>query len=114
MRYLLQVRFNGADAVIRELSADEQQRVTTEFEALWDLPGLLDGGQLEAASSATSVRVDDGETIVDSGPAVAADAQLDGYYVYEAPDLAAAVTFAARIPVARMGGMIEVRPLKER
>jgi hypothetical protein len=39
---------------------------------------------------------------------------LDGYYIYEAPELDAAIAFAARIPVARHGGTIEVRPLLER
>ncbi len=37
-----------------------------------------------------------------------------GYYIYDAPDLAAAIAFAARIPVARMGGTVEVRAMVER
>jgi hypothetical protein len=39
---------------------------------------------------------------------------LDGYYLYEAPDLDAAIELAARIPAARMGGTVEVRPVVER
>ncbi len=46
MKYMLQVRFNGADAAIGRLPADEQQKVTAEFEAIRRSPGVLDGNQL--------------------------------------------------------------------
>jgi hypothetical protein len=58
--------------------------------------------------------VNGGQTLVSEGPAVAAGAELDGYYIYDAPDLDAAIAFAARIPVARMGGTVEVRAMRER
>jgi hypothetical protein len=45
MKFLLQVRFNGADNVIGELPAGEQQKVTAEFEAIRQSPGVLDGNQ---------------------------------------------------------------------
>jgi hypothetical protein len=114
MRYMLQVRFNGADNVIGGLPADEQERVTSEFEAVRRSPGVLDGNQLQAASTAATVRVSGGQTLVAEGPAVEAGTELDGYYIYEAPDLAAAIAFAARIPVARMGGTVEIRAMVER
>jgi hypothetical protein len=63
---------------------------------------------------AATVRMDGGQARVTKGPAVAAGNELDGYYVYDAPDLDAAVVFAARIPVARFGGTVEVRPMLER
>jgi len=46
--------------------------------------------------------------------AVADGSELSGYYIYDAPDLDAAIAFAARIPVARMGGTVEVRAMLER
>ena len=46
VRYMLQVRFNGADAVIHELAADEQQQITAEFIAIRKESGVLDGNQL--------------------------------------------------------------------
>jgi hypothetical protein len=58
--------------------------------------------------------VNDGQPRVTKGPAVDAGAEVDGYYIYDAPDLDTAVAFAARIPVARMGGTVEVRALMER
>jgi hypothetical protein len=114
MKYMLQVRFNGADEVIRTLSADEQEKVTAEFLAIRGSAGVLDGNQLQAASAAATVRVEEGQTRVTEGPAVGAGAELSGYYIYDAPDLDAAVSFAARIPVARMGGTVEIRALLER
>jgi hypothetical protein len=111
---MLQVRFNGADAVIGELSAQEQQKVTGEFIAIRKSAGVLDGNQLTAASEAATVRVKDGQTRVTEGPAVKAGAELNGYYIYDAPGLDAAIAFAARIPVARFGGTVEVREMMER
>ena len=114
MKFLLQVRFNGADKVIGALTAEEQKKVTGEFEAIRQSPGVLDGNQLQAASEAATVRVKDGSMQVTTGPAVEAGNELDGYYVYDAPGLDAAIAFAARIPVARFGGTVEVRPMLER
>ena len=114
MKFLLQVRFNGADNVIGEFPAGEQQKVTAEFEAIRQSAGVLDGNQLQAAGTAATVRVDSGQTQVTDGPAVDAGNELDGYYVYDAPALDDAIAFAARIPVARLGGTVEVRPILER
>jgi hypothetical protein len=114
MKFLLQVRFNGADTVIGVLPAGEQQKVTAEFETIRRSPGVLDGNQLQAAGTAATVRMDGGQARVTQGPAVEAGSELDGYYIYDAPDLDAATAFAARIPVARFGGTVEVRPMLER
>jgi hypothetical protein len=114
MKYMLQIRFNGADAVIHKLPADEQEKVTAEFIAIRNSPGVLDGNQLQAANAAVTVRVSGGQTQVTEGPAVGAGAELNGYYIYDAPDLDTVIAFAARIPVARMGGTVEVREMMER
>ena len=114
MKFLLQVRFNGADNVIGELFAGEQQKVTAEFEAIRQSSGVLDGNRLQAAGTAPTLRMDGGQARVTKGPAVQAGNELDGYYIYDAPDLDAAIAFAARIPVARFGGTVEVRPMLER
>jgi hypothetical protein len=114
MKFLLQVRFNGADRVIAQLPDGEQQALTAEFEAIRQDSGVLDGNQLQPAGTATTVRVEGGQTQTTEGPAVEAENALDGYYIYDAPELDAAIAFAARIPVARLGGTVEVRPLLER
>ena len=114
MKFMLQVRFHGADHAIAALPAEEQQQVTAEFEAIRHAAGVLDGNQLQAAGTAATVRVDGGRTRVTDGVAVEGGNELDGYYVYNAPDRDAAIAFAARIPVARLGGTVEVRPIVER
>jgi hypothetical protein len=114
MKYMIQVRFNGADAVIHGLPADEQDKITAEFQTVRKLSGVLDGNQLEAGSTAKTVRVHNGQTMVSEGPAVDAGAELNGYYIYDAPDLEAAIAFAGQIPVARIGGTVEVRAMVER
>jgi hypothetical protein len=114
VKYMLQVRFSGADGVIDGLPAAEQEKVTAEFEAIRRSAGVLDGNQLQAADAGVTVRVSGGQTLITEGPAVQTGAELNGYYVYDAPDLDTAIAFAARIPVARMGGTVEVRAMVER
>ena len=114
MKYLVQVRFNGADAVIHGLPADEQDQITREFQAIRELPGVLDGNQLEPAGKAKTVRVADGQTLVSEGPGADDAAAINGYYILDVADLDTAIAFAARIPVARMGGTVEVRAMIER
>jgi hypothetical protein len=114
MKFMLQVRFNGADKVISGLPTEEQARVTAEFEEVRRSAGVLDGNQLQAAGTAATVRVLDGQPRVGDGPAVAAGSELDGYYLYDAADRDAAVAFAARIPATRFGATVEVRPVRER
>jgi hypothetical protein len=114
MKYLVQVRFNGADAVIHRLPTEEQDNITSEFQAVRKLSGVLDGNQLEPAGTAKTVRVSDGQTLISDGPGADEAAAINGYYILDAQDLDAAIAFAARIPVARMGGTVEVRAMMER
>ena len=113
MKYMIQVRFNGAEAVIQRLTSHEQDMITAEFQAVRKLAGVLDANQLKAARTARTVRVNDGRTLVSEGPAVDHAAAISGYYVLAAPDLDTAIAFAAKIPVARMGGTVEVREVIE-
>jgi hypothetical protein len=114
MKYMLQVRFNGADVAISKLPPDEQQAIFTEFEAIGRLGGVLDGNQLQPLTMARTVRVNDGQPQVSVGSAVDSASALDGYYLYEASDPDAALALAARIPSTRWGGSVEIRPVVER
>jgi hypothetical protein len=58
--------------------------------------------------------VEDGRTLTTDGPFIAAKEVLGGYYLFEADDIDSALEVAARIPAARMGGAVEVRPVVER
>ncbi len=66
---------------------------------------------MQPPETATTVRVEDGETLTTDGPFVAVKEALGGYFLFEADDLDAAIELAARMPAARMGGAVEVRPV---
>jgi hypothetical protein len=70
------------------------------------------GDALQPTSSATTVRVRDGQTVATDGPFAETKEQLGGYYLIDVPDLDAAIEWAAKIPSARIGS-IEVRPVLE-
>jgi hypothetical protein len=95
------------------LSQDEQRAVYTDYQAINQTPGVTPGLWLESPEAATTVRVEDGKTLTTDGPFVAIKEALGGYLVFEADDLDAAIELASRIPAARLGGAIEVRPIKE-
>jgi hypothetical protein len=117
MKYLLLIQHGdtptpGTEAWDR-LSQDEQNVVYTDYQQLNQTPGVTPGVWMEPPEAATTVRVQDGKTLTTDGPFVAVKEALGGYLFYEADDLDAAIELASRIPAAKMGGAIEVRPLKE-
>jgi hypothetical protein len=71
---------------------------------------VVGGNELAAATSATQVRVVDGETVVTDGPYAETKEQLGGYYMLESDSIDEAVELAAKIPGAAHGA-IEVRPV---
>jgi hypothetical protein len=95
------------------LSEEEQKAVYSDYRAVSETAGVSPGLQLEDPQTATTVRVEDGKTLTTDGPFVAVKEALGGYLVFEADDIDAAIELAARIPAARMGGAVEVRPIAE-
>ncbi len=114
MKYLLQIYTEGTTSVWESLSEDQQNAVSGEYFAISEAPGVEGGEQLQPASTATTVQVKDGHTLTTDGPFAETKEALAGYYLLEAGDLDAAIELAARIPAARMGGAVEVRPVVER
>ena len=96
------------------LSEAEQREIAAGYQAINETPGVTPGTQLAAPTDATTVRVANGETLVTDGPFVAVKEALGGYLIFEADDLDAAIELAGRIPAARMGGAVEIRPIIER
>ncbi|HEY1357944.1 MAG TPA: YciI family protein [Thermoleophilaceae bacterium] len=96
-----------------KLPEAEQQAVFADYQALNENPGVTPGMQLDEPDTATTVRVENGETLTTDGPFVAVKEALGGYLIFEADDLDAAIELAARIPAARLGGAVEVRPVVE-
>jgi hypothetical protein len=96
------------------LSEQEQKAVYSDYQAVNATPGVTPADVwLEPPETATTVRVQDGKTLTTDGPFVAVKEALGGYLFFEADDLDAAIALASRIPAARMGGAVEVRPVKE-
>jgi hypothetical protein len=96
-----------------KLPEDEQRAVFADYQAINATPGVTPGVGLEAPEMATTVRVEDGKALTTDGPFVSVKEALGGWLVFEADDLDAAIELAARIPAARMGGAVEVRPVVE-
>jgi hypothetical protein len=93
------------------LSDEEKGAVYGAYQAINETPGVSPGLQLAPPEAATTVRVQDGDTMTTDGPFVETKEAIGGYLLFEADDLDAAIELAARIPAAGMGGAIEVRPV---
>ena len=96
-----------------QLSEDEQQAVFADYQAITANPNVTPGNQLDEPETATTVRVQDGRTLTTDGPFVELKEAVGGYMILEADDLDGAIEVAARVPAARMGGAVEVRPIVE-
>jgi hypothetical protein len=78
-------------------------------EAMASAGVLVESGPLQPVSSATTVRVREGETLLTDGPFAEIKEQLGGFYLLECANLDEAVKWAAMIPSSRYGS-VEVRP----
>ena len=119
MKYMLLIHQGSAPTprtpeAWEKLSAEEQQAIYTEYRAVNETPGVTPGLALDepargndgaASPTARLLRTD--------GPFAETKEAIAGYLVFEGESLEAAVELAARIPAARLGGSIEVRPVVE-
>ena len=92
----------------------ERAAVRAEFSALADDDRCVGAVQLQPAETATCVRVAGGRTLMTDGPFADTKEVLGGLYLVEAANLDEAIELAARIPAARFGGAVEVRPVVAR
>ena len=95
------------------LSTEEQQQIYADYQALNQTPGVTPGLGMQPPELATTVRVQDGKTLTTDGPFVSVKEALGGYFILDADDLDAAIEIASRVPAARLGGAVEVRPVVE-
>ena len=98
---------------VEALSPAEREELSREYFALRDEPGMLGGAGLQPVTTATTVRLADGRPLVTDGPFADTKEVFGGYFLVEAGDLDAALEVAARIPAARLGGSVEIRPMEE-
>jgi hypothetical protein len=112
MQYLLllYVDESGWDRLTPAQKAEGLAAYTAYGEALKKAGAFINSNRLSPAASATTVRLRDGKAQVLDGPYTETKEQVGGYYLIDAPDLDAALSWAARCPAASHG-VIEVRPI---
>jgi hypothetical protein len=111
MKYMLLIHQGTALETQAALPEAEQKQVWADYAALNQTPGFTPGQRMDGPETATTVRVENGSTLTTDGPFVDTKEALGGYCFFEADDLDAAIELAGRIPAARYGGAIEIRPL---
>jgi hypothetical protein len=115
MRYMMLIYSQENEAVTPE----DMRAVAAAHSTLMDELGrrgiLCAADPLQASSTATLVRVEDGDAMITDGPYAETKEQLAGYYILDCKDLDEALAWAAKIPTAcaGMAGCIEVRPIRE-
>jgi hypothetical protein len=108
--YTDEARWEGLDDADRESIYGEYATLIGD---LTQRGNYVTGAQLQPSSTATMVRVREGQTLVTDGPFAETKEQLGGFFLIEAKDADEAIEIASRIPSAR-DGSIEVRPIVER
>ena len=110
MKYMLLIH---DDATLRPEGEDEAiNKAYFEYTQELVSAGVIQGGDaLEPSTTATTVRVRNGEMLTTDGPYAETKEQLGGFYIVDVPDLDAALNWAAKIPSATFGS-IEVRPVR--
>ena len=114
MKYMLLIHQGttpvpGSDEWER-LSDEEKQAVYADYQAINEDPGVTTVPPMGLPENATTVRVEGGRTLTTDGPFVGMKEAVGGLFILEADDLDAAIEVAARVPAARYGGAVEIRP----
>ena len=114
MRYALLIcTEDKRQAEMSEDEAGAQMAAYAAFGEEMGAKGVLQGGErLQPVSTATTVRVRDGEVLTSDGPFAETKEQLAGFYLVDCKDLDEAIDVASKIPGATHGS-IEVRPIWE-
>jgi len=115
MRYMLLIY--GDEQAWAKMPEGEKQKVFREHveftQSIRDSGAYRAGDPLQPTGTAATVRIRDGKTYRTDGPFAETKEQLGGYYIVEAATAEEAIAMAARIPSARVGRSIEVRPIME-
>jgi hypothetical protein len=111
MRYALLV-YGNTDVVEATPDAD-RERIGKEVDEVLRRPDVTGWLRLREVGSATTVRQEGDRTLLTDGPFVESKDFLGGLIVVEADDLDGALAIAAELQLLRLGGGIEVRPVRE-
>jgi len=109
MQYALLIYIDPEEGT--DMTPDQQAARTAEYMDLRADPRMRGGAHLKPAETATTVRVVDQQALITDGPFANTKEVFGGFYLFESDDVDAALELAQRIPAARLGGAVEVRPI---
>jgi hypothetical protein len=112
MKYLCTIY--GDESQMADVTPEQVNQVMEAYGAFGRDAGerVLGGEGLQPSSTATTVRVRDGERMLTDGPFAETKEQLGGFYLLECGSLDEAIEWAAKIPGAQFGS-VEVRPIMD-
>jgi hypothetical protein len=110
MKYIMLIYQGSALERQAALSEEEQKQVYADYQGINQTPGVTPGLPMGRPQNATTVRVEAGKTLTTDGPFVGMKEAVGSWFILEADDLDAAIEVAARVPAARYGGAVEIRP----
>ena len=110
MKYVMVIYQGDAQERQAALSEEEREQVYADYQGINQTPGVTTVPPMGLPENATTVRVEGGKTLTTDGPFVGMKEAVGGVFILEADDLDAAIEAAARVPAARYGGAVEIRP----
>jgi hypothetical protein len=93
------------------LSKDEQRKIYADYQAINEDTRITPGPPLGLPENAKTVRVDNGATHTNDGPYIDEKSAVGGTMVVEVDSVDDAIAIAAKVPAARLGGAVEIRPV---
>ena len=113
MKYVVFINLGPGSRGWQALPEAKQAEVQAAWGELNQTPGLTPGAGLQPPETATTLRMEHGDTLITDGPYVETKEALDGYFILEAADLDAAIEVAKKVPALQTGGAVEIRPVME-
>ena len=110
MKYALLIYEHPAS--LEPLTAEQRKALSAEYTSVGKDPRIGGGAKLKPVETATTVRVREGEMLITDGPFADTKEVFGGLFLLEADNLDAALEVAAKLPAARLGGCVEIRPLE--
>jgi hypothetical protein len=112
-QYLLSVHYVEGEADPDPETMQQMYDDVNVFNELVQAEGAwVFGGGLHTPDTATVVRAQGGEVLTTDGPFAEAKEQIGGFWIIQAPDLDAALGWAAKASAACQGP-VEVRPFQD-
>lgn len=110
MKYVMLIYQGVALEQQAALPEEEQKKVYADYQGINQTTGVTPGLPMGLPQNATTVSVQNGKAVSTDGPYVGMKEAVGGWFILEADNLDAAIEVAARVPAARFGGAVEIRP----